>query len=217
MNATYDAASIEVLAGLDPVRKCPGMYTDTTRPNHLAQEVVDTVSTKRSWARRPDSRCSSTGTIRSASVTTGAGCRSTSTRRRESPASSSFLPAPCRRQVQHRKLPVLGRTARGRRLRRERVVPTLEVRVKRDGNEYAMCFESGEKAAELECIGPVGRRNTGTTLASGRIPGTSIRRSLHVPAAPHAARQGGAVSGAEGFVRERSDRASGISGTTRTA
>ena len=37
----YNATSIEVLSGLDPVRKRPGMYTDTTRPNHLAQEVVD--------------------------------------------------------------------------------------------------------------------------------------------------------------------------------
>lgn len=42
MNATsYDAAAIEVLSGLDPVRKRPGMYTDTSRPNHLAQEVID--------------------------------------------------------------------------------------------------------------------------------------------------------------------------------
>ena len=41
MASNYDAASIEVLSGLDPVRKRPGMYTDTTRPNHLAQEVVD--------------------------------------------------------------------------------------------------------------------------------------------------------------------------------
>ena len=41
MNDTYDAASIEVLSGLDPVRKRPGMYTDTSRPNHLAQEVID--------------------------------------------------------------------------------------------------------------------------------------------------------------------------------
>ena len=41
MKNQYDAASIEVLTGLDPVRKRPGMYTDTTRPNHLAQEVVD--------------------------------------------------------------------------------------------------------------------------------------------------------------------------------
>ena len=37
----YDAASIEVLTGLEPVKKRPGMYTDTTRPNHLAQEVID--------------------------------------------------------------------------------------------------------------------------------------------------------------------------------
>ncbi len=37
----YTAQSIEVLTGLDPVRKRPGMYTETTRPNHLAQEVID--------------------------------------------------------------------------------------------------------------------------------------------------------------------------------
>ncbi|HUX81614.1 MAG TPA: ATP-binding protein, partial [Halothiobacillus sp.] len=37
----YDARAIEVLTGLEPVRKRPGMYTDTTRPNHLAQEVID--------------------------------------------------------------------------------------------------------------------------------------------------------------------------------
>ena len=41
MSEHYDAASIEVLAGLDPVRKRPGMYTDTSRPNHLVQEVID--------------------------------------------------------------------------------------------------------------------------------------------------------------------------------
>ncbi|MEZ5672732.1 MAG: DNA topoisomerase IV subunit B [Thiotrichaceae bacterium] len=41
MNASYNAADIEVLTGLDPVRKRPGMYTDTSRPNHLAQEVID--------------------------------------------------------------------------------------------------------------------------------------------------------------------------------
>jgi len=37
----YTAEDIEVLTGLDPVRKRPGMYTDTARPNHLAQEVID--------------------------------------------------------------------------------------------------------------------------------------------------------------------------------
>lgn len=41
MTTRYDASAIEVLTGLDPVRRRPGMYTDTTRPNHLAQEVID--------------------------------------------------------------------------------------------------------------------------------------------------------------------------------
>ena len=39
--SSYTSASLEVLEGLDPVRRRPGMYTDTTRPNHLAQEVID--------------------------------------------------------------------------------------------------------------------------------------------------------------------------------
>lgn len=41
MSDNYNASQIEVLTGLEPVRKRPGMYTDTTRPNHLAQEVID--------------------------------------------------------------------------------------------------------------------------------------------------------------------------------
>ena len=41
MSAKYDASDIEVLTGLEPVRKRPGMYTDTSRPNHLVQEVLD--------------------------------------------------------------------------------------------------------------------------------------------------------------------------------
>ncbi|UTA49695.1 DNA topoisomerase IV subunit B [Simiduia sp. 21SJ11W-1] len=41
MMSNYNAQDIEVLTGLDPVKKRPGMYTETTRPNHLAQEVID--------------------------------------------------------------------------------------------------------------------------------------------------------------------------------
>lgn len=39
--SVYSASAIEVLSGLDPVRKRPGMYTDTTRPNHMVQEILD--------------------------------------------------------------------------------------------------------------------------------------------------------------------------------
>ncbi len=41
MSNSYQSEDIEVLSGLDPVKRRPGMYTDTTRPNHLIQEVVD--------------------------------------------------------------------------------------------------------------------------------------------------------------------------------
>ncbi|HLB57589.1 MAG TPA: DNA topoisomerase IV subunit B, partial [Gammaproteobacteria bacterium] len=40
-NQSYNAESIEVLSGLEPVRRRPGMYTDTTNPNHLAREAID--------------------------------------------------------------------------------------------------------------------------------------------------------------------------------
>jgi topoisomerase-4 subunit B len=41
MSSSYSASDIEVLSGLEPVRRRPGMYTDTSRPNHLAHEVID--------------------------------------------------------------------------------------------------------------------------------------------------------------------------------
>lgn len=39
--SSYNATDIEILNGLEPVRRRPGMYTDTSRPNHLGQEVID--------------------------------------------------------------------------------------------------------------------------------------------------------------------------------
>jgi len=41
MTQSYTASDIEVLSGLEPVRRRPGMYTDTRNPNHLAHEVID--------------------------------------------------------------------------------------------------------------------------------------------------------------------------------
>ena len=41
MDTQYQASAIEVLSGLAPVQRRPGMYTDTSRPNPLAQEVID--------------------------------------------------------------------------------------------------------------------------------------------------------------------------------
>src|SRR5699024_9394052 len=41
MSTAYSASNIEVLSGVDPVRKRPGMYTDTSRPNHILQDVIE--------------------------------------------------------------------------------------------------------------------------------------------------------------------------------
>ena len=41
MPSDYTSKSLEVLTGLEPVKRRPGMYTDTMRPNHLGQEAID--------------------------------------------------------------------------------------------------------------------------------------------------------------------------------
>ena len=86
--SSYNADAIEVLSGLDPVRKRPGMYTDTSRPNHLAQEVIDN-SVDKPWPGTP-SRCKSsfTPTIPWKCPTMVVACRWTFTPKRVCRASS---------------------------------------------------------------------------------------------------------------------------------
>ena len=186
MNATYDAASIEVLAGLDPVRKRPGMYTDTTRPNHLAQEVIDN-----SVDEAIVGQASRLSVIlhRDGSLTVGddgrgmpvdahpeegiPGVELILTRLH---AGGKFSPGSYRFSGGLHGVGVSVVNALSRR---------LEVRVKRGGNEYAMTFEGGEKVADLDVVGQVARRNTGTTIRfwpDARYfdaPEVSVPRLLH--------------------------------------
>ena len=81
MSTTYDASAIEVLSGLDPVRRRPSMFTETVRPNHLAQEVIDTALMKPLLAMPGVLTSRSTPTARSKSAMTGVACRSISTPR----------------------------------------------------------------------------------------------------------------------------------------
>ena len=165
MNTTYDAASIEVLAGLDPVRRRPGMYTDTTRPNHLAQEVVDNSvdeaiagqATRLSVVVHRDESLSVSDDGRGMPVDIHPdegipGVELILTRLH---AGGKFDSGSYRFAGGLHGVGVSVVNALSRR---------LEVRVKRDGNEYEMTFEGGEKRGELEAVGPVGRRNTGTTI-----------------------------------------------------
>ena len=186
MNATYDAASIEVLAGLDPVRKRPGMYTDTARPNHLAQEVVDNSvdeaivgqATRLVVVLHADDSLTVVDDGRGMPVDVHPeegipGVELILTRLH---AGGKFSQGSYRFSGGLHGVGVSVVNALSRR---------LEVRVKRDGCEYAMAFEGGEKVEELEVVGSVGRRNTGTTIRfwpDGRYfdsPKFSIPRLLH--------------------------------------
>ena len=165
MSAKYRASDIEVLTGLDPVRKRPGMYTDTSRPDHLAQEVVDNSVDEAiaGYASKIEVSLHQDGSV---TVTdNGRG-----------------MPVD---QHPGEKLPgvevILTRLHSGGKFSNKNyrfsgglhgvgvsvvnaLSSELEVSVRRDGKEYAMSFSGGEKTAPLRVIGNVARKNTGTTL-----------------------------------------------------
>ncbi|HDZ57045.1 MAG TPA: DNA topoisomerase IV subunit B [Pseudomonas xinjiangensis] len=163
--STYNADALEVLSGLDPVRRRPGMYTDTTRPNHLAQEVIDN-SVDEALA----------GHARTISVILH------EDNALEVSDDGRGMPVDLHAEegVSGVEL-ILTRLHAGGKFSNKNyqfsgglhgvgisVVNALslrvEVRVKRDGQEYAIAFEHGEKVSELDVIGTVGKRNSGTTV-----------------------------------------------------
>ncbi len=166
MNATsYDASAIEVLSGLDPVRKRPGMYTDTTRPNHLAQEVIDN-SVDEALAGH-----ATTVTV----ILYADGSLSVADDGRGMPVDlhpEEGIPGV---ELILTRLHAGGkfsdrnyRFAGGLHGVGVSVVNALsshlEVWVKRNSREYNMAFAGGDKVSELEEVGTVPRRATGTTL-----------------------------------------------------
>ena len=165
MNAIYDAASIEVLVGLEPVRKRPGMYTDTTRPNHLAQEVVDNSVDEaiagqaahiRVVAHVDDSlTVDDDGRGMPVDIHPEEGIPGVELILTRLHAGGKFSQGSYRFAGGLHGVGVSVVNALSRR---------LEVCVKRDGREYAMAFEGGEKVEDLGVVGSVGRRNTGTTI-----------------------------------------------------
>ncbi|HVS01434.1 MAG TPA: DNA topoisomerase IV subunit B [Thermoanaerobaculia bacterium] len=162
---TYDSSAIEVLTGLEPVRRRPGMYTSTERPNHLAQEAIDNAVDE-----------AIAGYCRQIVVTHHAdGSLSVADDGRGMPVDVHK-----QHQVTGVEL-ILTRLHAGAKFSDKNyrfsgglhgvgisvanaLSTRFEVRVKRDGREYAMAFAGGEKVQELEVVGTVGQRNTGTTV-----------------------------------------------------
>lgn len=163
--STYTAESIEVLTGLEPVRRRPGMYTDTSRPNHLAQEVVDNSVDEAiaGYASTIDVTLHPDGSLEVADDGRG---------------------MPVDRHPEE-KIPgvelILTRLHAGAKFSDKdytfsgglhgvgvsvvnALSARLEVEVRRAGHRWRMVFAGGEVLERLSKVGTVGQRNTGTTV-----------------------------------------------------
>ncbi|MDJ0711455.1 MAG: DNA topoisomerase IV subunit B [Woeseiaceae bacterium] len=165
MTKRYDAADIEVLSGLEPVRRRPGMYTDTSRPNHLAHEVVDN-SVDEALAghcKKIDVTIYKDGSL-------------------EVNDDGRGMPVD---KHPKEKIPgvelILTRLHAGGKFSNKNykysgglhgvgvsvvnaLSKNLEVWIRREGKEYNMSFVGGKKRGKLEHVGKVGKANTGTTI-----------------------------------------------------
>ena len=165
MAKRYDAADIEVLSGLEPVWRRPGMYTDTTRPNHLAHEVVDNSVDEAlsGHCKKIDVTLYKDGSL-------------------EVDDDGRGMPVD---KHPKEKIPgvelILTRLHAGAKFNHENykysgglhgvgvsvvnaLSKNLEVWIRRGGKEYNMSFAGGKKRGKLEQVGTVGKANTGTTI-----------------------------------------------------
>jgi topoisomerase-4 subunit B len=161
----YNASDIEVLQGLEPVQRRPGMYTDTSRPNHLAQEVIDNGVDEAlaGHARRIEVTLHEDGSIEVQDD--GRGMPVDIHPEHGVPGVELIL---CRLhsggKFSNRNYSYSG----GLHGVGVSVVNALslrvEVNIRRDGQEYAISFRNGAVDEPLRVIGSVGKRNTGTRL-----------------------------------------------------
>ena len=192
MSKKYEAADIEVLSGLEPVRRRPGMYTDTSRPNHLAHEVIDN-SVDEALAghcKKIDVILYNDGSLEV--IDDGRG-----------------MPVDIHPKE---KIPgvelILTRLHAGGKFNKDNyqysgglhgvgvsvvnaLSKNLEVWVRRNGSEMNMSFSGGKKQGDLENVGSVGKANTGTTIRfwpdpqyfdSSNISASKLRHALKAKA-----------------------------------
>lgn len=162
---SYTAEAIEVLEGLEPVRRRPGMYTDTSRPNHLAQEAIDN-SVDEAIAGHATNILVTLYKDGSLEVTdNGRG-----------------MPVDIHPELKLSGVElILTRLHAGAKFSQKNykfsgglhgvgisvvnaLSKKLEVTVKRDGKVYRMTFANGEKTSELKVIGHCDKRDTGTSI-----------------------------------------------------
>lgn len=161
----YTADSIEVLSGLDPVKKRPGMYTETTRPNHLAQEVIDN-SVDEALAGHADKIDVTLHSDGSLSVTDNGRGMPVDVHSEEGVPGVELI---------------LTRLHAGGKFSNDSYAfsgglhgvgvsvvnalsTRLEVLIRRGGQLHRIAFADGDKTDDLEVIDTVGKRNSGTKV-----------------------------------------------------
>jgi hypothetical protein len=188
----YNAASLEVLKGLDPVRRRPGMYTDTQRPNHLAQEVIDNSVDEAiaGFASRIDVILHADGSLSVADNGRGMptdihpeeGITGVEVILMKLHAGAKFSNKDYQFSGGLHGVGVSVVNALSTR---------LEVEIRRDKQKHFICFAGGNKQQELAAIGTVGQRNTGTTIRfwpdaryfdTGRFSVKRLRHTLRAKA-----------------------------------
>ena len=165
MTTNYSAQEITVLKDLEPVQIRPGMYTDTTRPNHLAQEVIDNsvdealagFATKVEVILHADQSLEVIDNGRGMPVdihpTEGVSGVEVILTKLHAGGKFSNKNYEFAGGLHGVGISVVNALS-------ERV----DIQVKRNGEVYKIAFENGNKVEELEVIGTCGRRTTGTTV-----------------------------------------------------
>ena len=165
MTTNYSAQEITVLKDLEPVQIRPGMYTDTTRPNHLAQEVIDNsvdealagFATKVEVILHADQSLEVIDNGRGMPVdihpTEGVSGVEVILTKLHAGGKFSNKNYEFAGGLHGVGISVVNALS-------ERV----DIQVKRNGEVYKIAFENGAKVEELEVIGTCGRRTTGTTV-----------------------------------------------------
>jgi topoisomerase-4 subunit B len=188
-STSYSASDIEVLSGLEPVRRRPGMYTDTTRPNHLAHEVVDN-SVDEALAghcRQIDVTVWKDGSLEVVDDGRGmpvdvhpvekiSGVELILTKLH---AGGKFSDKNYQQSGGLHGVGVSVVNALSKR---------LECRVRRDGNEYLITFRDGKLDQKLKVVGKVGQRNTGTSVRFWADPKYFDSDKFSIPKLKHVLR-----------------------------
>ena len=165
MAESYTASDIEVLSGLDPVRRRPGMYTETTRPNHLAHEVIDNSVDE---ALQGHCKTIDVTLFKDQSLQVADDGRGMPVDIHPKEKVSGV-------EVIMTKLHAGGKFSEGSYKFSgglhgvgvsvvNALSKHLDCRIRRSGKEYKIEFRDGRVSSKLEVIGTVGQRNTGTTV-----------------------------------------------------